>query len=358
MSTNGQGSIPVSAVVVNYNGIDCLADTLDGLRASTKPFAEIIVVDDGSTDGSIELVRDKYPDVHLIPLGMNTANLAVVRSAGLRAASSRHVFLTDNDIVLGPGCIEQLLDTMLNAQGAFSVVPRLLDQDDPSTIYQSGNNLHFLAVSTGSHRGSPLSQMTDLAPRRSLGGGIMLLDNHVVQELGSFDSGYVLGWADDAELHQRGVLAGYLSLHDPAAHAMVKVRHHGTGRAFGQYYNRLRLIATTYQLRTLLCLAPALLLFELALLLSTLASGTAGSYLRAWRRLLASHQEVLAARRRVQARRKRPDVEILQHGVFEVPWPWRFGRGTRATVAATQRSFDIFYWLAYPVLALTANSGD
>src|SRR5690606_22326285 len=117
--------------------------------------------------------------VRLIALEHNTANLALVRNTGLRAASSRHVFLTDNDIVLRPGCIEQLLQTMVSQPGAFSVVPRLLDQDDPSIVYQSGNDLHFLAVSTGSRRGERLAaDATNQAPRSSIGGGIMLLDLH------------------------------------------------------------------------------------------------------------------------------------------------------------------------------------
>src|SRR5690606_27963376 len=131
--------LAVSAVVVNYNGLDCLAATLDGLKGSSRPFVEIIVVDDGSTDGSAQMVRELYPEVRLIALERNTANLALVRNMGLRAASSRYVFLTDNDIVLRPGCIEQLLHTLLSTPDAFSVVPRLLDQDDPAVVYQSGN---------------------------------------------------------------------------------------------------------------------------------------------------------------------------------------------------------------------------
>jgi len=340
------GKVSVSAVVVNYNGADCIAATLDGLKASSRPFAEIIVVDDGSTDGSCELVRDHYPDVRLIAMERNTANLALVRSTGLRAATSPYAFLTDNDIVLSPGCVEQLLHTLLSRPGTFSVVPRLLDQEDNSVIYQSGNDLHFMAVSTGSSRGERLADNSDLRPRRNIGGGIMLLDLAIVREIGYFDTGYVHGWQDDGELHYRGQLAGFTSLHDPAAHALVKVRRHGNKRAFGQYYNRLRLVATGYQLRTLLLLAPGLLTFELALFLSTIINGTSGAYLRAWRRLFMNWDDTRRMRVRIQSSRRVSDSQVLQHGSFEFPLLLKLSPPRRAVFATVLRSLDVFWWAA------------
>lgn len=336
--------------MVNYNGLDCLAATLDGLVACSRPFAEIIVVDDGSTDGSVQMVRTDYPQVHLIALERNTANLALVRNTGLRAAKSRHVFLTDNDVVLRSGCVEQLLQTMQACPGTFSVVPRLLDQDDPSLVYQSGNDLHFLAVSTGSRRGEPQQEHADRAPRCSIGGGIMLLDLELVEKLGYFDTGYVHGWLDDGELHYRGRLAGYTSLHDPAALALVKVRQHGRKRAYGQYCNRLRLMATGYQLRTLLSLSPVLLAFELGLLLFTLANGTFAGYLGAWLRLIRNRDEIRAARQRLQGLRRLGDAQLLRHGAFEIPGLWKLSAPARGVILASQRSCDVFWWLAYPVL--------
>lgn len=181
----------------------------------------------------------------------------------------------------------------------------------------------------------------------------MLLDVRVVEELGFFDTGYVHGWQDDGELHYRGQLAGYQSLHDPAALALVKVRRHGNKRAFGQYYNRLRLMATGYQLRSLVCLSPALLAFEVALMLSSFANGTARAYLRAWSRLVTGWQEVRATRRRVQALRRAGDARVLRHGAFEFPWLWKLGPAARFMIVATQCSFDVFWWLAYPVMSIT-----
>jgi GT2 family glycosyltransferase len=343
---------PVSAVVINFNGMDCIAATLDSLLASTYPFAEIIVVDDGSRDGSCELIRASYPQVKLVALPQNTGNLALVRNSGIKIAKTRHVFLTDNDIVLGKGCIEQLLATSISEGNVASVTPRLFDQDAMDVVYQSGNGLHFLGVSSGSMRGVPRAEQTDLRPRQSFGGGIMLIDMDIVSKLGYFDQGFVRGWADDGEIHYRAALAGYKSLHDPVAEAYVKVRSHGTNRAFGQYHNRLRLMLTCFSLPTLLALPPALVLFELALFASTVIAKTTDVYWKGWSLLWKSRAELKQMRRRVQAMRRVPDTRLLAHGRFEIPGDWKLSRAKRRVVSSLQRCWDIFFWFAYPCMRM------
>lgn len=339
----------ITAVVTNYNGMDCLDRTLSSLAHYASTFAEIIVVDDGSTDGSCEYIRTHFPQVRLIPLERNTANLAVVRNTGLKAAATRYVYLTDNDIVLRPGCVERLFHTLTSVPRAFSVTPRLFDQDHPEVVYQSGNAMHYLGVSVGSQRGTSAA-FSSPKIRHSMGGGIMLLDLHAVRELGYFDTGYVHGWADDAELHLRGQLAGYESLHDPVAEAEVKVRSHGTRRALGQYHNRLRLIFTTYAGSSLLALSPVLTVFEGMLLLSAVVCGTLPMYLRAWRKIIAEVSDLSATRARIQRQRRTADRQLLQSGEFEFPGLHRFPRMARRIVWTAQQGTAAFWWLAYPFL--------
>lgn len=339
---------PITAVVANYNGMDCIGRTLDSLTQYARPFAEIIVVDDGSSDGSCEFIRAHYPQVRLIPLGHNTANLATVRNTGLQAANTRHVYLTDNDVALRPGCVERLLQTLTSVPDAFSVTPRLFDQDHPDVVYQSGNAIHYLGVSVGSQRGTRADPSTKVRP--SVGGGIMLLDMEVVRGLGYFDKGYMHGWADDAELHLRGELAGFASLHDPVAEAEVKVRAHGTRRALGQYHNRLRLMFTAYTGLSLLALSPVLTLFEVMLLLSAVACGTLPMYLRAWRRIFREMPDLAATRKRIQQLRRTTDRQLLHPGEFEFPGLHRFPQVARRMVWLAQQGTAPFWWLAYPFL--------
>lgn len=343
--------VEVSAVVTNYNGLDSLIPTLKSLSTASRPFAEIIVVDDGSTDGSLEWVRQNYPEIKLVPLGRNTARLNIVRNAGIKAAKSPYVFLTDNDITVRPGCVEQLLSTLLADPTVFSVTPRLLDQDRPEYVYQSGNAVHFLGVSVGSHRGRLAADLPWNTPIASYGGGIMLLDKAKVEQLGYFDEGYALGWGDDGEMHVRGALAGYKSLHDPLAICLVEVRPHGTTRAFGQYHNRLRFMLVAYGKRTLIALAPGLFLFELMVVLTALATGSISAYFKALKATWQEWGEVRRMRRMAQSLRAVPDKKILRTGSFEFPGVSKLPQPMRAAVAGAQSCTTVFWWAGYAFIA-------
>ena len=262
---NVQEGVRLSLVIVSYNGMDTLPGTLENLRKYPLPIEETIVVDDGSTDGSVEWLRTHAPAVRVIAFPANTGNVALVRNAGLEAASGTHVFLTDNDVELLPGCLERLLAVLQADERVFCVTPRLMYHDRPDVLFQDGNGMHCLALGTGNHRGVPVEQAGVPAPFPTCGGGLMLFDRAKLCQVGGFDAGYMHAWADDAELQLRGILYGFKCLHVPAAAATHHAKNHGKQRARGQIYNRFRVLTTFYRTRTLLLMLPSLLVFEGAL---------------------------------------------------------------------------------------------
>lgn len=349
MAMTKQSVSVISVVLANYNGMACLPRTLASLL-SVYPFAECIVVDDGSTDGSPEWVQRNYPTVKVIRFEKNTANLAKVRNAGLKAASSRYVFLTDNDIVLQPGCIEQLLHSMQSDDHVFCVTPRLLDVDNPSIVCQDGNAMHFLAISSGSVRGRKIQELGTREPFASFGGGIMLLDMSKVAAVGYFDEHYIHGWCDDAELQIHGVLLGYRCLHDPKATCLLEIKHHGKGRAYGQIHNRLRVLLTFYSDRSLLLLLPALVAFEFMLLTAALCGGFGRAYFRAWGSTWKNRKDIRDARKQIQSRRRVKDKAIFRAGGFELPGFARMPRPIVATIVSLHWVTDVYWTIVLPFL--------
>jgi GT2 family glycosyltransferase len=87
----------VSIAVLNYQRRDALRRALAAAREQRWPSLEIIAVDNASTDGSCEMVRDEFPDVHLVALSANIA--AAARNEGVRAAKGDIVFTLDNDVL-------------------------------------------------------------------------------------------------------------------------------------------------------------------------------------------------------------------------------------------------------------------
>ena len=95
-----------TVVIPNYNGIEYLKNCLDSLLKGTN-VPEIIVVDNGSSDGSRELVTAEYPKVRLITFAENRGFDAAV-NAGIKAADTEYVFLLNNDTVVAENCVEEL----------------------------------------------------------------------------------------------------------------------------------------------------------------------------------------------------------------------------------------------------------
>jgi GT2 family glycosyltransferase len=300
----------VTVVITNYNGQRVLGATLSNLRDEAAG-CRIVLVDDGSTDGALSTVPTEFPHVEIISMGKNTAMLNRVRNRGLNAATTPYVLLIDNDVTFTRGSIERMLAVVASADDVLCCTPRLLYQDDPSRMYSDEQTLHYLCASCEPVPGG----VNDMRPRGSMGGGIMLINRSLAETLGGFDDNFMLGWGDDGEFHLRGWLAGYRTLHDPTATVLLVVNPHGTGRVCAQFYNRLRTIAISYSARTIVVCGPALLLFELLLVIMCAAEGLLPNYLRALRKFRHDLGDIRARRKQVQTSRKISDRRVLVSGV-------------------------------------------
>jgi GT2 family glycosyltransferase len=127
----------VSVILVNWNYGDFLGECLDALQNQSYPANKIIIVDNGSTDGSPELIRQRYPNVQLIPLNKNT---------GFSQAFNRAVCLTDDlfvlslnpDVIVRPDFISKLVNAINQDNRIGIVAPKLLRAEEPTTLDSTG----------------------------------------------------------------------------------------------------------------------------------------------------------------------------------------------------------------------------
>jgi GT2 family glycosyltransferase len=343
----------LSAVISNYNGMDTLPSTIHSLVNYPLELEEIIVVDDGSTDESVGWLRQHHPEVRVIEMGRNTANLGLVRNCGLRAATGTHVFLTDNDIeLLGPmprgtagRDARRPAGFLRDPAARLSRRPRHGLPGRPQACISSPWRT-TAPPGTASRRGATLAEAGTPPPFMTCGGGIMMLDIALAREIGLFDEGYVHGWGDDGELQLRGILYGYKCLHAAAAMCTHDAQQHGTKRAFGQVHNRFRVFLTFYRARTLLVLAPSLLIFESLLLAASIAGGFFPSYRKAVRETWRGRRSGIAMRREMQRRRKICDGELFSSGALDLPGAVRKGGPTMIIMRLLEMFFSANWRLA------------
>ena len=118
----------VTVILVNWNGAEFLRPCLESI--ATQDHAgkiRVLMVDNGSTDGSVQLVRGEHPDVTIIENQEN--NYAAANNLGVDQADSEFVLLLNTDTVLQPDAVRRLVEVLDAHPGAAGVAPKILYPD-------------------------------------------------------------------------------------------------------------------------------------------------------------------------------------------------------------------------------------
>lgn len=223
----------VSAIVVTWNMVDllrrCLAALQDhGPRGGEM---EIIVVDNGSADGTIAMLRQEWPDVRLVA---NADNLGFTKAnnQGIAIARGRQLLLINADAFLTAGCIERMVDRMTKDDRAAVVGPRLVYGDGTWQRWTAGRAPslraalnHFLFLERLG-RGAPalggLYLGVDVREARRVdwvSSACMLVRADAVHAVGGMDERFFV-YMDDVDLCQRLREVGWHVWYEPAAEAI------------------------------------------------------------------------------------------------------------------------------------------
>jgi GT2 family glycosyltransferase len=335
----------VSVVICNFNGGETLLKTIEAASLSEHPLLEILVVDDGSTDNSLELVSAQYPAVKLVPLGRNTQRLNIVRNTGIKAASSDLVVLIDNDISLAPGVIPVLLRELLSDDNNATASARILfeNEEGNTRVYWDGGELHYLGLSVCQNRNAPIE--TPARPsERNVGCGNLLLDRKKLKQIGYFDEDYFLGWGDDGEIYYRFLSAGFECLHVSEVSVMHISKYRTSERLAAQLRNRWMFVCKNHQWQTILLMAPPAIVFEFAQFAFCVAKGNIGIYLGALMTSVKEFPAWIGARSSLNQDRRRGDADILISGPIYISPAAQMGSGFVSKALGLVQAFFNGYW--------------
>ena len=220
-------------VIPNFNGIAFLDSVLASLEGQTLSNFEVILVDNGSTDGSCSFVTANYPWVHLIELSENFGFCGAV-NAGIRAAKAPYVLLLNNDTEVKEDFVEEMLAAIRRHKNAFSCGARMVQYHDRDRLDDVGNYYCALGWSFARGRGKDIHAYETEDKIFSACAGAAIYRKKIIEKIGYFDEEH-FAYLEDTDIGYRARIYGYENWYAPKA----IVYHVGSGTS-GSRYNQFK----------------------------------------------------------------------------------------------------------------------
>lgn len=230
----------VSVVIVNYNGFEYLRNCLDSLLRSDYPFYEIIIVDNGSTDGSVIKIYKEFEKhlnkIIILNLSKNLG-FAVGNRIGANKAAGNYIFFLNSDATVKPSCLGELVKVMDTDSSIGVAQPKILLMDKPDTFDSAGGAISIFGVirirgMNEKDRGQ-FNRMEEISFAK---GAAMIARNRTWKVLDGFDPLFFV-YSEETDFCWRVWLTGYRVIYAPSA----TVYHAGaaTSTKFGYYFARV-----------------------------------------------------------------------------------------------------------------------
>lgn len=221
--------VDVAAIIVTYESRACIDRLLDSLRSEAASHTiRAIVADNASSDGTLEHVLDRDPDVLAFGTGANLGYAGAINLAATMIGTARTILILNPDVVIEPGCVDAML-SRLDSSGAGAVVPRIRDADgsiscsirrEPSLLGTLGDALFGARLR---RRPARLSETVFAAtayvhahPIDWATGAAILIDARTARRVGPWDERYFL-FSEETDYFRRLRAAGATPWFEPAA---------------------------------------------------------------------------------------------------------------------------------------------
>ncbi len=212
----------VSIVIPNYNGKHFLENCLNAVFSQDIENQEVIVVDNGSTDGSLEYLS-AYPAVRVIAMDKNYGFCGAV-NAGIKAAESEYVILLNNDTEVDKNFSKELLAAIKSDENIFSCSSKMVQYHDRKRMDDAGDYYCALGWAFGRGKGAPVENYDEPAEIFAACAGAAIYRKKMFETLGYFDENH-FAYLEDIDVGYRARIHGLKNVYAPKA----IVYHVGSG---------------------------------------------------------------------------------------------------------------------------------
>ena len=315
----------VDVLILNCNGKNLLERCLDSMKKTDYPDFKTFVIDNGSTDGSVELVKSRYPWVELIEIGRNVGVAAAYNQA-IPRMNSEFIAILNNDVEVDKNWLKNLMSVISEDKNVAAVTCKIKFINNKRRINSTGGSCDIYGV--GWNRGNGQidnGQYNNFDEPFYSTGSAMIIKKSLWEKAGKFDERYFL-YGEDLDWSWRARLLGYKIKYVPTStvYHVWQASHRIVPIIYLLERNWLCTILKNYSLKTLLLLLPKYLVLKTLKAFWLLLRGKRNEKLaipKAFMWNLLNLRKSLQKRKEIQSIRKISDQEIQKkmfQGSFEL----------------------------------------
>ena len=274
----------ITIIIPNYNGKRFLDICLSSVIQQTFKDFNVIVVDNGSTDDSVDFIKKNYPDIQLIEFHKNLG-FSVAINEGIKQSMSEYVFLLNNDTELTPGFLDEILSALNDNNENDYCAPKILNYHRRNILDGAGDGI--FKGGAGYRLGTLEKDNGMYNEKKTVFGacaGAAIYRRSFFKQVGYFDEDF-FAYLEDVDINFRANLLGLKCLYVPAA----KIYHIGsatTGSTLNDFTvqlttkNIFSVIIKNYPMPILLKCMPEILLYHIAWFFFVLKKDLLMAYIR------------------------------------------------------------------------------
>lgn len=239
----------VWAIVLCYNQIALTLECLDTLLAQDYAALRVLVVDNGSTEGTLACVRARFPSVDMLCTGQNLGYTGG-NNAGIRralACGADAVFLLNNDVRLAPGCVANLARALFARPGRAATGPLVCTWDEWTMISSAGGEIDWRrADARNLGAGEPVSDDYPAREVDFLNGCALMVCRTAIAAAGLLDDRYYMYWDETdwcARMREQGMSLWFEPLARVQHKATLRPEELGAAAVYYAARNRLLFFA-------------------------------------------------------------------------------------------------------------------
>lgn len=224
----------ITIIIPHLNRKRLLEKCLNSILNQTIKSYNIILIDNGSNDGSKEFIRKNHPQIQIIENKENRGYAAAINQ-GIVLSPSEYILFLNNDIFLEKDCLENLLECIETDKNIFAVSSKLIQYHNPDKIDDAGDEYTLLGWTKRRGYGKSSKKYNKSEEVFSACAGAALYKRDLLEEIGDLDENF-FAYLEDVDLSYRARINGYKCLYCSKALA-----YHVGSATSGSRYNKIKI---------------------------------------------------------------------------------------------------------------------